>query len=93
MSADNWTVCPQCKKKAEKDFKDEQKKVNESYGKVSADEYLAMLPIEIPNVETDLREDYEVGIIKGVFKVKYKSRCEECGFTYNYSHSGRNFTK
>lgn len=79
MSADNWRVCPKCKK------------TNESkgslYGKVSEEEYLDSLN-QLKVDEETLREDYEIGIDeRGEFYVDYSCRCQTCGFGFHYKHS------
>ena len=84
MSADNWTTCPNCLNEYEKKLK----LINESYGKVSAEEYIKMLSTLKDPVynKSTLREDYEMGIKDGVFEINYQSYCEICdwGFKYNF---------
>jgi hypothetical protein len=86
MSADNWTKCPHCNRKTE----DAKKKVEETYGKVSAKEYHSRLQ-ELEELQKEsedtLREDYEVGIREGEFFVNYSGFCKECNFKFNYNHS------
>ena len=86
MSADNWVVCPRCAKKADDDFKIQYSKKYESYGKVSLEEYEAMTPVEKPVIDTDFREDYELGVTDGVFEVSYRGKCTTCGLTYSFKH-------
>lgn len=81
MSADNWGVCPKCKRLAE------QKAVS-AYGKVSEEEYLATLANRDKAAkEQNLREDYEVGTDKdGKFYVSYGCSCDKCGFSFEFNH-------
>lgn len=86
MSADNWTICPRCSEKEEARVKQLRLKAGESYGKVTPDEYLKLLeeankPVKC---EDTLREDYDIGVHKGVFTVSYRCSCEVCGLSYNF---------
>lgn len=82
MSADRWTTCPKCDKRRI----DAIKAIEESYGKVSAKDYIMMLNKVNNDCNTDssLREDYEQGINDGVYSVNYRANCNKCGFKYNY---------
>lgn len=80
MSADNWGVCPKCKETAEN-------KIASAYGKVSEDEYLAILNT-CKKIEATLREDYELGVdTDGEFSVSYSCHCSKCGFKFEYKYS------
>lgn len=87
MSADNWGVCPQCKKITDKKNKQRILNVGKQYGKVSPEEFIklsaeASQPIK---VEETLREDYEIGVDdEGMFTVSYVCSCEVCGFKYEF---------
>ncbi len=87
MSADNWCICPKCKKKNDQANADRILHVAEQYGKIPADEYVALAkaankPIEI--VET-FREDFNIGIDKdGTFSVSYTGSCQECDVYFHY---------
>jgi len=88
MSADNWAICPKCKKKVEQARADLLSRVETDYGKIAADEYLALVerskqPLEI---EHTLREDWETGIRQGEFRVFYGAHCETCGFSHEFEH-------
>lgn len=73
MSADRWTKCPNCK--AEHD-----KKLMDSYGKLSVEEYLA-LANSYDNDENILREDFYVGVHEdGVLEIDYNCECCTCSF-------------
>lgn len=82
MSADNWGVCPQCKVKA-------NQAVVSSYGKVSEEEYIALINKRVrANEKQTLREDYEIGTDKdGIFEINYGCSCSTCGFNYEYIFS------
>ena len=87
MGADNWAICPNCKKKIENARAKLIEKANKSYGKVNPEEYLAMLrrAEKEEEIERTLREDYELGISEdGQFYVNYRSSCKVCGFHYDY---------
>ena len=85
MSADNWTVCPQCKNTCDKQMRSNRGLAEASYGKVSAQEYLGLLAEankEIIPGDT-LREDWHIGVEEdGTFSVGYTARCKECGFEF-----------
>lgn len=92
MSADNWGTCPRCRKLAIAKRAARQEEIEQSYGKVPADQYRAMMK-EIAESEIagelddTLREDYEMGITAaGKFRVIYQGRCEACGFTFAFKH-------
>lgn len=79
MSADNWTICPNCKRI--------QENKTVAYGKVSEEEYLRVLREQETPLKTTLREDWEVGTDRdGEFYVSYSCRCEECGFAFEFKH-------
>lgn len=88
MSASNWTKCPICKTKAEKI----KKKLKDSYGVVSADEYENLRKevyegTEEADDETTLREDYEQGVNDdGSVYFYYSCFCETCGFDKNIKY-------
>ena len=85
MSADNWVRCPKCdKKKLEL-----KKKLNDVYGKVSLEEYVKLqdeLRILFEKSEYTLREDYEQGILEGMYLVKFNARCRKCNFAFKYEY-------
>ena len=82
MSADNWSICPKCK--------DEMgKKLEDSYGKISQDEYQQLLnkTAKYSNDRT-LREDYSIFTDEnGLFQIIYLCRCDRCGFKYTYKYT------
>lgn len=89
MSADNWTICPKCKKLVEEKQRKLEEKVVKSYGQIPAEEYMLLLekskqPLKI---ESSLREDYDIGIDEDDFSVNYRSGCRVCGFSFNYKYA------
>lgn len=92
MSARNWSECPKCLKKLEKEKERLRLEAGDKYGKISKDDYLTLLKeIEssIPEglKEYTLREDYEIGTDEyGLFEISYKCCCDRCGFKYNFKH-------
>lgn len=92
MGADNWGKCPKCLKKLEKEKERLKLEADDKYGKISKDEYLALLKgIEssIPDglKEYTLREDYEIGTDEhGWFEISYGCCCDRCGFKHKFKH-------
>lgn len=91
MSADNWGFCPICNKDHVKKVKQMDLKTGEVYGKVTSDEYLALLDevakIKEEEIAPTLREDYECFTDKeGFFYISYQCLCEKCGFKHNFKH-------
>lgn len=87
MSADNWTACPRCKKNFEKSVADANANLKKSYGKIDAEAHIlasqAVAEMNFDDRET-LREDYELGILKGEFYIRYKAHCDKCGFHHEF---------
>jgi len=88
VSADNWTICPKCKKVNDKAVEDALNLPGKIYGKVPLEEYTAALSAakSLPKLSETLREDFEVGIYNGKFSVSYGARCTDCDFTFKHSH-------
>lgn len=90
MSADNWTVCPQCRKNALEAQTKAILEAGKSYGKVLPEKFIEMTkeankPIEYKGT---LREDYELGVNKeGVFSVSYAARCQECDYHFDFKEN------
>lgn len=88
MSADNWAICPRCKAKAEEASRKLKLKAGASYGKESPERYLELLeeagkPVDL---DTTLREDYNLGInSNGEFEIDYSASCQ-CGFKHRFNH-------
>lgn len=91
MSADNWGVCPRCKKNFRGVKVDKKRETEAAYGKVSASEYLAMVAelANTPNdeIEETLREDYEIYTDEdGLFVVEYNGECSVCDYHVVFKH-------
>ncbi len=88
MSADNWDICPKCKIKHQNDAAKAKQKAMDSYGKVTAEQWLKLQ--EKAKAETKLEatlsEYYELGIHECKFFVSYGASCRECGFEFTYKH-------
>jgi len=88
MSADNWTICPACKKRVDALNEARINAPALAYGKVSAEEYGRLIEAAknlLPHEDT-LREDYFVGINDGKFSVSYAGRCSACTFVHRFKH-------
>lgn len=87
MSADNWGVCPKCKKVNDKKNKERILDVAKKINKISNEEYIrlsaeANIAIALKNT---LRESYKIGIDDaGIFYVIYSGQCSVCGFEFKY---------
>lgn len=91
MSANNWAECPKCEEEKISKVEELKRKISDSYGKVSETEY-NMLKIRLEKIKAvvsnpTLREDYEIGIWDGQFKVGYYASCEKCDYSYEYTYS------
>jgi hypothetical protein len=90
MSADNWTICPQCSKTYRSRAAAGKQALNDAYGKVSLEEYQNLqdnfhnVVKEEDDLEETLREDYQQGISQGTYSVFYHASCTACGFDYEY---------
>ncbi len=90
MSADNWAICPICKKENDKINAARIMEVGKKYGVVPAAEYVKLAkeiikPIEIEN---SMREDYDIGTDDdGVFEVSYSCFCTVCEFKRSFKHT------
>jgi hypothetical protein len=88
MSADNWGTCPKCRRLFSIYSEKRREEILNSYGKIPEADYLSMrdeLARKKAPVDT-LREDYEIGIINGVFSIDYSAECSECGFKFRYKY-------
>lgn len=89
MSANNWAICPVCKKNQKKKVVIAAKRVAAAYGNVTEDKYLEMKESlsSQPKLENSLREDYELLIDEeGLFSVSYRAICKVCGFNFVYEY-------
>lgn len=91
MSADNWTFCPKCREKHEKEWAEKVKAIEDLYGKIPAEEFISKreaLKAKLPIFEETFREVYETGLGKdGIFRVSYSGFCQTCKFHFDYSYS------
>lgn len=89
MSADNWASCPRCHSRIVADLLEEKKKVEASYGKVSAAEYAKRIEglrnLQEQETPVTFREDYEIGLFGVEFYVNYSGSCNTCGLSYTFS--------
>ena len=90
MSANNWTVCPQCQARRVKERTDRAHVAQAAYGKVSAEEYQRLLD-NIAGMlsyedKDSMREDYQLGISDGKFSVSYHCSCSKCDFEWSFEH-------
>jgi hypothetical protein len=91
MSAPHWAICPICQQKR----KGLEEEVKSLYGQIPAEDYLKKVkelekPIQDPYT---LREDYEIGIYKGQFRINYGASCEVCRFSYSYKYKDEDLTE
>lgn len=102
MSADNWTDCPNCLKKRKLKKQTHEQLLQQFYGKVSAEEYMAMTKNPkhpkfkgaVPVFEDDdyepgsMREDYWQGTNEdGKYSIEYHCSCDNCGFSWSFKHT------
>jgi|ERR1700724_4668678 len=89
MSANNWTVCPACRKKQIEEKEAKLIELGEAYGKMLPKDYLKLLKeAEKPVCQEDnMREDYQLGIDEdGEFEISYRASCQDCNFSFSYKH-------
>lgn len=91
MSADNWTVCPRCQARRNRELRDMDQEIAESYRQVPLDEYMQMqAERDVMREETLLRtfrEDYEFyGADEGTVTVDYSGSCQKCGLETHFDH-------
>ena len=90
MGADNWSMCPKCKKMTLDKHYEQLDKIRKKYGEMSFDEYeKAIFAANVPiKLDETLREDYEFCMDdEGFFDAKFLARCDRCGFKFNFRHS------
>ncbi|MFO0801449.1 MAG: hypothetical protein U0804_28620 [Gemmataceae bacterium] len=90
MSADNWTTCPRCVKRAQKAAEKLKADAAAAYGKVSEAVYTDMKERAAKGpekVKQHFREDYEQGVdADGRLYVIYHGWCEDCGYGVDFKH-------
>lgn len=88
MGANNWRVCPKCKKDREVRAEELSIEAAEAYGKVSVEEWKSLdakaKECAQPLDSETLREDYEIGMQSdGEFFFDYGCSCSVCGFSHS----------
>ena len=87
MSADNWMVCPKCRRDVAETRETRIDKTRKLYGKIPEAEYREKIveaekPVEF---EETFREDYEQGMTDcGEYFVSYSGHCSKCGFRHSH---------
>lgn len=89
MSADNWAVCPRCKKQHETAITQADTAAAAAYGSVPVAEFDALRAAAdaMRNQYPDklFREDYEIGGAEdGVVKVSYAGSCKKCTLSLSF---------
>lgn len=83
MSANDWDICPRCKRLAHEERKRLEQAAKDAYGNVNRDIYESMKrKAEQPAAELKptLREDWECYTdADGVMHANYYVNCERCG--------------
>ncbi len=89
MSAENWAICPKCKRLDEEKRQLLADQIKTSYGNLPESEYLELVErFKAPaKIEETLREDYELGIWNKEFSISYGANCDKCGFEYSFNFS------
>ncbi len=90
MSADNWAICPVCKKNNDEANTNRIADAEAKYGKVSSFQYRESAKEAERSIvlEESLREDFGIGINEdGEFYVTYRGHCEVCGLDFKYNHA------
>lgn len=92
MSADAWSICPNCLKRFTTEADSRDIAVAEAYGTIPAEEYkakaAAAYDFRQKGIEESMREDYEIGVSKtGEFSVDYGASCQNCSFRFSYRHT------
>jgi len=93
MSADRWSVCPQCLRFHQEGVDAAIEALEKAYGIVSANDFMKMkealdnkIAVVVPI--TTLREDCEWWMDdNGKFTIVYNASCGTCGFKYEYNES------
>jgi hypothetical protein len=89
MSADNWGICPKCKKTKEDEKEKQILEAGKQYGKVPQEKYLELVkianePFDREKLRT-LREDYDIDITEdGIFSIDYSASCSQCKFKFEH---------
>lgn len=91
MSADNWAVCPRCKRVRADALATETRLLAEAYGKIPVEEFdqkrkaLAEHEREHEHPMTTFREFYEFyGVETGTLHISYGGRCTVCELEFSH---------
>lgn len=90
MSADNWAICPKCKKVNDEGNRKRILEAGKKYGKVSPDEFINLMKVakKPKELEATMREDYEIHMDEnGFFEVNYSCACQDCGFRHTFKQT------
>jgi hypothetical protein len=86
MSANNYATCPNCEKRCT----DKIEEVKKLYNVLTVDDYNARLRKALEEDKNQrlyaLREDWEIGVYNGAFRVDYTASCDKCGWTKRFKH-------
>lgn len=92
MSADNWAVCPRCKKNEMNAISALDREVEMSYGEIPIDDFLVLRNKAIdrrkalPDRVATFREDYEIyGAEDGAINISYSGSCKDCGLKLKFN--------
>lgn len=88
MSADRWSICPECKRDHDARIVEATTRADNAYGKASVEEFdqlrNAAKVIRESALEESLSEDFNIRVDEdGEFSIDYQARCE-CGFSFEY---------
>lgn len=90
MSANRWSMCPNCKAKRAETAEKLRQRARDGYGVLSQEDYLHELreadKIESKLLPDTLREDWEIGLDGLGVRVDYRAYCERCGFKRKFRH-------
>lgn len=87
MNADEWTICPKCRRVAAEENRVAEHHLDDIYGKVPREEWEDMQRSVTVLVSTELietlYENFTIGIQGSDFRFEYKARCAACDFSYS----------
>ncbi len=95
MTADHWTYCLQCVRRADKAQEEQRQQVRASYGEIPIEQFeVARMAAAIDHELRDderlftFREDWDQGVeTDGTMFVKYSGRCSECNWGIDFEHT------
>lgn len=90
MSASNWRMCPRCIARVKAERAATAELAEQAYGVQPIEEFLKLREEALKPIQLDatMREDYNgIGVQEdGVFRVSYRSYCDSCGFSFDFTH-------